>query len=186
MVRERERYCQRDMEVEMGLIAPLKKLLHKSPKTFTVFVDYKTPKYADLQKAYDYVYRDYAKVEFERRKVCMDLDTTPREIGMSYFYRHLDGFALHRDSSSEKKLLVEMERCGVRPIVYEELVAFKKKFPEELWKFPIVALGSTCLLYSIDPECPCIFRGDTGSVLGFHVFGGPMRDHFRFLVTGQR
>jgi len=65
----------------------------------------------------------------------MGVSTENREVAFEYV--HMDC-----DASSTNEMLAEMERKGLRPALYEELLGFAKKYPDEQREYPIAALGS--------------------------------------------
>ena len=103
---------------------------------FRAEVIYVQPSYADLQKAFDWVYEGYASAEFKPIDACKGISTDTREIEFELVH-------LNKDASTDEAL-AELDKRGLRPALYEELLAFAAKHPELQKQFPIVALGSVC------------------------------------------
>jgi hypothetical protein len=123
---------------------------------FRALVEYVQPSYADLKKAFDWVYDGYKNAEFKAIDVCKDVSTENREIEFELV--HLDK-EMHTDA-----ILAELDRLGFRPALYEELLGFAKQYPDEQRKYPIVALGSVDR--SDDRLCsPYVREDDRGRVL---------------------
>lgn len=101
---------------------------------FRLEVIYVQPSYADLKQAFDWVYDGYASAEFKPIDVCKDVPTDTREIEFELVH-------LNKDMSTDA-ILAQLDKRGLRPALYEELLAFAAKYPELQKQFPIVALGS--------------------------------------------
>ena len=101
---------------------------------FKVLVEYIQPCYADLKAAFDWVDPDYSRAKFEPIERCKGVIREAREVVLQYSH-------LGRDATTEE-VLAEMERLGLRPALYEELLVFCRQNPDEQRKFPVVALGS--------------------------------------------
>lgn len=99
-------------------------------------VEYAQPSYADLKKAFDWVYAGYKNTEFKPIDVCKDVSKESREIEFELVH-------INKDVSTDTAL-AELERRELRPALYEGLLAFAAKYPELQKQFPIVALGSVC------------------------------------------
>jgi hypothetical protein len=134
------------------------------------------PSYADLKKAFDWVYDGYKNAEFKAIDVCKDVSTENREIEFELV--HLDK-EMHTDA-----ILAELDRLGFRPALYEELFGFAKQYPDEQRKYPIVALGSVCL--SDDHlRSPYVYGDDSGRGLHMYPIDYPYPWHrsYRFLAV---
>ncbi|MFZ2804133.1 MAG: hypothetical protein WA001_02840 [Patescibacteria group bacterium] len=73
-------------------------------------------------------------------------------------------FKMERDDASTEEVLVEHDRHGLRPTLYEELIGFAAAFPDEQLKQPIVALGSVASGLDI-PGVAVLTQNDCGSHL---------------------
>lgn len=109
----------------------------KSIATFSALVTYVPPSLVVLKSAFDWVDDFYATISFEPISRCHGVWTAvPREVSFEYVH-------LGRDASTDD-VLAKMDRQGLRPALYGELLAFGAKYLDEQRKFPIVALGSVC------------------------------------------
>ncbi len=85
---------------------------------------------------------DYAQpekgVRFEPIERCKTVSKDNREVAFEYVH-------MGRKAMTDK-VLAEMDRKGLRPALYEELLGFAYKYPDEQRKYPIVALGSVACL----------------------------------------
>ncbi len=86
-----------------------------------------------------------------------------------------------RNISSEN-VITEMKKLGYRPATIWELLAFGTQNPELQRQFPIVALGSICVLsgYRL---VPLLHGGGSGRFLGLRWFDGGWGGSCRFLVV---
>ncbi len=142
---------------------------------FTVLVEYIQPKFEDLNKsAFDWAHPDYARAKFESIDRCKDVSREKREVTFKYM-------TIDRAMSTDA-VLAEMDRQGVRPALYEELLAFAKTNPDEQRKHPIVALGSVALVDGY-PFVAYLCQVDFGRDLYLYWTDGVWRDRFRFLVA---
>lgn len=80
----------------------------------------------------------------------VDSDITPERFplsGESESKRNLVAELIHLNRVvRSKKVVTELDKMGLRPGKIEELLAFGATFPDLQRKFPIVALGSSCLI----------------------------------------
>lgn len=116
------------------MVAALPAARQKVIATFTVLVTYLIPSYANLKKAFDWVNGAYASAKFEAIERCRGIDRTSREVAFRYF-------KIGRSMTTEQ-VLDAMDAAGLRPAIYEELLAFASKYPDEQRGKLIVALGS--------------------------------------------
>lgn len=103
---------------------------------FRAFVQYVQPAYAILKQAFDWVYDGYKNAEFTAIEACKNVLREACEIEFELVH-------FGKDMSTDV-ILAELDKRGLRPALYEELLAFAAKYPELQKQFPIVALGSVC------------------------------------------
>jgi len=137
-------------------------------------VIYVQPSYADLKKAFDWVYDGYKSTEFKPIDVCKDVSTETREIEFELVH-------LNKNATTETAL-AELEKRELRPALYEELLAFAAKYPDLQKQFPIAALGSVCR-YDGSLYSPYVLWYDGGRDLYFDWFGHDWHDRCRFLAV---
>lgn len=102
---------------------------------FSAPVVYVQPAFEELKRRFPaYVDPDYKDRRFGPIERCKAVSKENREVAFEYV--HMD-----RDASTDE-VLAEMDRRGLRPALYEELLGFAEKYPDEQRKYPIVALGS--------------------------------------------
>ena len=102
---------------------------------FSAPIVYVQPAFEELKRQFPaYVNPDYKGKRFDPIERCKAVSKENREVAFEYV--HLD-----RDASTDE-VLAEMDRRGLRPALYEELLGFAEKYPDEQRKYPIVALGS--------------------------------------------
>lgn len=101
---------------------------------FTALVTYVQPSYVKLKKAFNWVVNVFAKTKWKPIDVCKDVTTETRDIEFEL---------VHQDKiESTDAILKELDHRGLRPALYEELLAFVAKYPDREEDSPIVALGS--------------------------------------------
>ncbi len=106
-----------------------------SQQQFRAFVKYEQPEFEELRRRFRvYVNLEFKGTRFHPIERCKAVSKENREVAFEYV--HMD-----RDASTDE-VLAEMDRRGLRPALYEELLGFAEKYPDEQRKFPIVALGS--------------------------------------------
>lgn len=132
-----------------------------SHKIFTTLVKYVHSTYAALEVAFDRVKSEYESAKFVPIDLCKNVSKKSRRINFEYVRMGGD--------ASTNEVLDEMSRRGLRPALYEELLAFARKYPDEQRKFPIIALGSVwssnsgdCCVAGLhgDSSERCLDRGD--------------------------
>ncbi|MFA6447184.1 MAG: hypothetical protein WCW31_02900 [Patescibacteria group bacterium] len=102
---------------------------------FSATVVYARPTYDELKRRFDYVdsaHRDSDKefnIVFSKGVSCDN-----REVVFEYFHMGC--------TATTHELLAEIDRKGFRPALYEELLAFAEKYPEEQKRYRITALGT--------------------------------------------
>ena len=103
--------------------------------SFSAPIVYVQPEFEELTRRFPaYVDPDYKGKRFDPIERCKAVSKENREVAFEYV--HMD-----RDASTDE-VLAEMDRKGLRPALYEELLGFAEKYPDEQRKYPIVALGS--------------------------------------------
>ncbi len=156
--------------------------MEKETKQFKVYVKYEQPSsYDDLRLRFPaFVNPDYDKkgIRFHPIKGCRAVSRENREI--TFELVHLGRFV-----RSTRKVLIELERRGLRPALYEEFLGFVVKYPQETMEFSIVALGSETrdtknIRYV---ACLDVVRGDR--VLMQYGVSGGWDDDFRFLAVRE-
>jgi hypothetical protein len=106
-----------------------------STSGFTVPIVYIQPTFEELKRRFPvYINPDYKGKRFDPIERCKAVSKENREVAFEYV-------RLDRDASTDE-VLAEMDRRGLRPALYEELLGFAEKYPDEQRKYPIVALGS--------------------------------------------
>jgi len=128
----------KDRSLARIMIAALVAAGQKIAEMFTAFVNYLQPSFDELSKAFDWVNPNYAKARFEPIERCKGIVRTARDVVFSYF-------TIDRQMTTEQ-ILDAMDAAGLRPALYEELLAFASKYPNEQRKHVIAALGSIARL----------------------------------------
>ncbi len=107
-----------------------------SQQQFKALVNYTQTSYEELKRRFPaYINPEYKGKKFVPIECCKAAALSgDREVAFEYI--HMDRIAY------TVEVLAEMDRKGLRPALYEELLAFAEKYPDEQRKFPIVALGS--------------------------------------------
>ncbi len=147
----------------------LRKFLGLLGVFFQLIVDY-TMSLSDMVSAgqYDWVNPEITEANFPK--------TRTGSISLNAELLHFN-----RTISSENALK-EMEKLGFRPATIEELLAFGAKYPELQRQFPIVALGSSCVLGG-DRRVPCLDEVGSGRDLDLYWFEDVWYGRYRFLVV---
>ena len=142
---------------------------------FSAPIAYVQPEFEELKRRFRaYVNPDYKGKRFDPIERCKAVSKENREVAFEYV--HMD-----RDASTDE-VLAEMDRKGLRPALYEELLGFAEKYPDEQLKFPIVALGSGTFVVG-GRRVACLWRGDFGRYLDLFWFAGGWHDDYRFLAV---
>lgn len=103
---------------------------------FTARVDYRQPSYEMLKQAFDMVFDGYKKAKFRAIDLCKDVPLESSEIKFQLI-------GLNKRISLNEAL-VRVVELDLRPALYEEMLGFAKKYPEEQKEHTIIALGSFC------------------------------------------
>ena len=145
--------------------------------TFKAVVEYIQPSYANLKAAFDWINSDYQQAKFEPIDQCKGVLRDTCEVAFQYIH-------MGRDTSTEA-VLAEMDRLGLRPALYEELLAFAKQFPNEQRQFPIVALGSIWVDPSGYRDVACLSEGSDERDLSLNWCDDGWFDSYRFLAVSK-
>jgi hypothetical protein len=124
--------------------------LFESPsKTFSTTVQYIQPAYETLKKHFPSVQPGYAGTIFKQTCPVLATKEDPCRI-VSHETREVqfEIVSLQREFLEPAQVQQEMDRRGLRPAIYEELIAFGIAYPEELKNHFIIALGSRGYNYS--------------------------------------
>lgn len=122
---------------------------------FRAKVVFKQPAYKKLQTRFFMVKVTCDKGNFQPAFGDLMISRETRTIAFQYLQ-------VHRETTTNA-VLTEMRReRGLRPAMYEELLAFDEAFPEELTKHQIIALGSVFMDKDDGPVCPSVllFKGN--------------------------
>lgn len=105
----------------------------------TAWVTYSQPDYDALLSRFAEVDRNFRGLRFEAIARCIGIRRPARV--------RFENVVMHPDYTSNA--LGEIDRLGLRPALYEELLSYAEKFPQELEKYyKIVALGSACAVFN--------------------------------------
>lgn len=119
----------------------------------------------------DYIDKRFAPIPIKSNRV---VSRKSREVAFEYV-------CMDRDASTDA-VLVEMDRKGLRPALYEELLGFLKKYPQEKQKRPsIVALGSVTWMCGYYVACLSNFGFNWG--LNLQKFDQIWSENDRFLAV---
>ena len=142
---------------------------------FSAPVVYVQPEFEELKRRFPaYVNLDYKGKHFDPIERCKAVSREGRKVAFECV--HMD-----RDASTDE-VLAEMDRLGLRPALYEELLGFAKKYPNEQRKYSIVALGSGTDVRG-GPGVACLWGDGDGRGLGLRWLGHGWLGHYRFLVV---
>lgn len=142
---------------------------------FSAQVVYVQPEFEELKRRFPaYVNPDYKGKRFDPIERCKAVSKENREVALEYVY-------LVRNASTDEVLAV-MDCLGLRPALYEELLGFAEKYPDEQRKYPIVALGSEAGV-SGHRLVAYLWHGDDGRGLGLHWVGDVWDGRYRFLAV---
>ena len=142
---------------------------------FSAPIVYVQPAFEELRCRFPaYVNPDYKGKRFDPIEHCKGVSTENREVAFEYV--HMD-----RDASTDE-VLAEMDRKGLRPALYEELLGFAEKYPDEQRKYPIVALGSGAGVGGYR-RVAYLWYDDDGRHLYLGWIGHDWHDYDRFLAV---
>lgn len=141
---------------------------------FSAPVVYVHPPLEELRRRFpDYVNSYYTSKHFDPIGRCMDVSRESRVVVFEYV-------RMDRDTSKEE-VLSKMDRNGLRPALYEELLGFSLKYPDERRKYCIVALGSETVVNG--ERCVAFLRSD-GRCLDLCTLIICL-DHYSFLAVRE-
>ncbi|MEO5927784.1 MAG: hypothetical protein ABIP96_03900 [Patescibacteria group bacterium] len=148
--------------------------------SFIANVVYTQPSFEELQLRFraHYVDKGYKSVRFSPNQHSMDLSEVGRDIEFEYVYLNSETYS----STEAENVLVEMERRGLRPARYEELLAFGEAHPGEPLKFAIVALGSEVEALSVR-HVACLWSAGGTRMLMLNKFNSFWCGFCRFLAV---
>ncbi len=142
---------------------------------FSVPIVYVQPEFEELKRRFPaYVNPDYKGRRFDPIERCKTVSKENREV--TFEYVHMD-----RDASIDE-VLAEMDRKGLRPALYEELLGFAEKCPDEQRKHPIIALGSVTGVSGLR-HVAFLSDGGYGRRLSLSWGSDGWGGHFRFLAV---
>lgn len=144
---------------------------------FSAPIVYLQPEFEELKRRFPaYVNSGYKGKRSDPIGRCKGISKENREVAFEYI--HMD-----RKASTDE-VLAEMDRKGLRPALYEELLGFAEKYPDEQRKFPIVALGSKTRVGGDRGVAFLCGFGD-GRSLDLHWLGlgSDWRSDYRFLAV---
>ena len=117
-------------------------------------------------------------LHFDAIESCKSVSRDNREVAFEY---------LHMDcEASTEEILAKMDRLGFRPALYEELLSFGERYPNEPLKYRIAALGSVTNVNRV-PDAAYLCGGYQGQIsfqLGY-LCDADWEDDFRFLVVRE-
>jgi hypothetical protein len=154
------------------------------PPKYSARVEYVQPSSDELKKQFDSMDAQYEDVKFEVIEHCKGVSKENHgsaelaEVEITFEYVHMG-----RDASPDE-VLIEMGRKELRPALYEELLGFAKKYPDEHRKFPIAALGSLANVYG-ERVVAYVWRDIYGQHLGLGWFDSEWSDSVRFLAVSK-
>jgi len=144
---------------------------------FSAQVVYAQPEFEELKRRFPaYVNPDYKGKRFDPIERCKTASMAIGDREVAFEYVHMG-----RDASTDE-VLAEMDRKVLRPALYEELLGFAEKYPDEQRKYPIVALGSETDV-SGGRHVACLWDDDGGRCLGLHWVGYGWCGYCRFLAV---
>jgi hypothetical protein len=135
---------------------------------------YVQPEFEELKCRFSTLNPDYKGKRFDPIERCKAVSKENREVAFEYV--HMD-----RDASTDE-VLAEMDRKGLRPALYEELLGFAEKYPDEQRKLPIVALGSEADVDG-NRSVACLWDDGNGRYLNLDWIGSDWLDSDRFLAV---
>lgn len=141
---------------------------------FSARIIYVLPPLEELERRFlARVNPNYEGKRFDPIECCKGVSTKNREVAFEYVHMDRDALTV--------EVLAEMDRRGLRPALYEELLGFAEKYPDEQRKYPIVALGSETVVDS-DRSVASLSGGGWGG-LGLDWVAGSWLDRCRFLAV---
>jgi len=145
------------------------------PTNVNASILYVQPEFEELKRRFPaYVNPDYKGKRFDPIERCKDVSKESREVAFEYVHMN--------STSSIDEVLAEMDRKYLRPALYEELLGFAEKYPDEQRKYPIVALGSETDVGG-DRRVAYLWRAGHGRSLGLNWIDGAWGGLYRFLAV---
>jgi hypothetical protein len=142
---------------------------------FSAPIVYVQPEFEELKRRFPaFINLDYSGKRFDPIERCKAVSKENREVAFEYV--HMD-----RDASTDE-VLAEMDRKGLRPALYEELLGFALKYPDEQLKYPIVALGSGTSVRGLRYGA-FLWYGDDGRYLDLRWIDYDWYAYYRFLAV---
>ena len=142
--------------------------------TFTAWVTYVQPVDSELQRRFP-AYVNPGHEGFMAIGWCKNVSRENRKVEFQFV--HMD-----REASTDL-VFSEMERRGLRPALYEELLGFALEYPDEQRRNPIVALGSITFVRTLRRHVAFLTSTDNGRKLDMVWFDGGWNGDCRFLVV---
>jgi hypothetical protein len=153
----------------------------ESHRWFSVPVEYRHPSAAELLRIFEDMHASLQKwpIKFLPLEAYRDISRETRVIDFELL--KLDSEGLNTES-----LIKAIDILGFRPALYEELIAFATRFPDEQRKRVIYALGSYRREYGA--RCPPYlnFQGGQGRYLGWSWGEHYSRSSVCYLVTRKQ
>ena len=147
----------------------------------TAFVKYVQPSYEELRHQFPQsrciVFSGYERTRLAPIERCKTVSKQSREVTFEYVY-------MGRKASSDE-ILAEMDRKGLRPALYEELLGFAEKYNSEQWTYPLVALGSLGITRGCRVACVYWSLVTSTWFLDMPFFSTNWRDEYRFLAVRE-
>ncbi len=142
---------------------------------FSAPIAYVQPEFEELKRRFPaYVNPDYKGKRFDPIERCKGVSKESRDVVFEYVY--VSSYA------ASTRMFGEMDKRHLRPALYEELLGFSEKYPDEQRKYPIAALGSVlnvrgrrCVAY--------LTNSDRGRGLALHWFDRVWHGPYRFLAV---
>lgn len=145
------------------------------PEKFVASVVYAIPAMDELKRRFPaYVNPAFNDITFKPIKVCENISRETREVEFEYVYLGHD--------ASNNEALAEIDKRSLRPALPEELLAFDAKYPKEMMRFPIAALGSE-MNVSDDRCIACLWDDDDGRRLDLGWIDDDWYGLYRFLAV---
>ncbi len=147
----------------------------KERQQFIADIVYVQPDFEELERRFtNFVHPCFDGRRLDPIERCKRVSKESRKVAFKYI--SMDCIAL------TDEVLDEMERKGLRPALYEELLGFALKYPDEQKKHPIAALGSE---REVDGRryVAFLYNDRDGEALGLGLIIDGWQDSFRFLAV---
>jgi hypothetical protein len=143
-------------------------------RAFSARVEYAQPPRDILLQAFDFVDDGYESAKFGPTDICKEVLVEAREVDFELV--HLNKGAM------TDTVLIELDKQGLRPALYEELLAFAVTHPDLQKRYTIIALGSICCRAE-GISSSCVYAASDKLSLGFVWFTSNWLDDYRFLAV---